>query len=360
VGDDAARGVQRASWVLQLEFDPNRGNRTMDTQTLNALLTTTAITDPAAKKALDLGPADWPKYAQIELLPAGGMAVKLSVIVTPPPEAKLPADGAQRFLAELTARARVAVEQATKRQEQSSAERRTALEKELATAQERLAKTSAQLREARATLVQDSGDNLRNNARNLANEIQQLETNLIGQRARLRVVEDEAERLRAVSPATRPSGDIWRDYIAAHERLVQVAQAMRNAGADASTDMRIAQAQVDLAAARVRAATTPTDAAPATYNPVERWQAERIQLKGSIAESEARLGALTERLSGKANPTTRAAVVTQYDADQLAQEEARARNEVNELMQQLDQLRRERRGGGAPTRLIVLDGSSAE
>ncbi len=68
-------GAQRASCVLQIDFDANRGNRGMDIQTLNALLTSTAIVDPAAEKALGLKPDDWPKVAQVELLPAGQVAV---------------------------------------------------------------------------------------------------------------------------------------------------------------------------------------------------------------------------------------------------------------------------------------------
>jgi hypothetical protein len=386
---DAARGVQRASVVLQLDYDANRsggggGQRAIDTQTLNAMLTSSALVDPAAKKALDLAPDTWPRVAQIELLPAGQAAIKLNVIVTPLKEIKLPDNPAQALLDELTSRAKAAVEQAGRRQEQAQNQRRAAIEKDLATAQDKLLGIQSQLREARMNSAGDPGmrGNL-DNVRAVTQEMQQIEMNLAASRARLKIIEEETAKLSAATKPVTPAADAkdpktelksaWDQLIAAREKAIAAAQ---NAPNTPESQLAIAQAEAELAEAKIRAATAASAASASDafrfralspspgFDSSDRWQGERITLRASIAEQEARLGALSERLAQlqkKSNASATTQQVTPYDLDRLQRDEQRASREVDELNQQLDQLRRDRRGSaGLAPKLLVLDGRSGD
>lgn len=358
VGSDPARGVQRASCVLRLDYDPNRGNRTMESQTLNAMLTSTMLVDPAAEKALGLGPGAWPKVAQIELIPAGNSAVKLTVTLTAHPGFTVPPDGAQAFLDELTSRAQAAVDQMAQRQEQAYEERRAALEKLLTAARERLSAIQAQLRDARGTVTTFDGDpEIRMLSRNPATERQAIENTLAGARARLAVYEKEMAN-GGDGATTRPAGSPWLELIAARERVVE---ALRAQSGDRTTE--VLEAEAELAEARALAAASTASAQPG-FDRGDRWRNDLMTLRATVAENEARLALLDQRMGKTPNTspgpaaTTQARVLSPQDIDRLQREEQRARQEVEELTNQLEQLRRERRvGGGAMApRLLILDG----
>ena len=369
-GADASKGIQRASVVVQLDFDPNRSGArpTIDTQTLNAMLTSTTLVDPAAKKALGLGPEAWPRVAQIELLPAGNVAVKLSVIVTPVKDVKLPENAAQALLGELTTRAKAAVDQAALRQEQAAGERRAAIENELAAAQQKLDKIQAQLRDARAMAGVATGGGGGGGdpfGRGVMQEMQQAEVNIAAQRARLKVIEEEIGKLAAngaggggkpqETPAQSDVKAAWDALIAARQKAVEAARS--NAG-NLEGHVALANAEAELAETKLRAAQASVAARPAGFDSPDRWQGERITLRASIAEQEARLGALSERLAviQKKSGASATQPVTAYDIDRLQRDENRARQEVDELSNQLDQMRRERRGAGSAPKLLILDG----
>jgi predicted nucleic acid-binding Zn-ribbon protein len=284
------------------------------------------------------------------------------VIVTPAKDVKLPDNAAQALLDELTARAKIAVDQAALRQEQAASERRAAIEKELAAAQEKYSKIQSQLRDARAMAAGMSGGGGGGGAdpsgRGIAHEMQQAEVNIAAQRARLKVIEEEIAKLSAGKPADAPKKPelkaAWAELIAAREAAVHAAH---NTPDSPENRVMIAQAQAELAEVKIRAATAADAARPPGFDSPDRWQGERITLRASIAEQEARLGALSERLAvlqKKNEPPTQP--VTVYDIDRLQRDESRARQEVDELSNQLDQLRRERRGAGSAPRLLVLDG----
>jgi hypothetical protein len=284
--------------------------------------------------------------------------VKLSIIVTPVKDVKLPENAAQRLLDELTSRAKAAVDGAALRQERAHDERRAAVEKELAAAQERLAKIQSQLREARSAQgVGSVGPDRDSGGRAIAAEMQQIEVNLAATRARLKVIEDDIAKLggKPAAEAQRPDlKALWTELIAAREAAVQAA---RNTPDSPESRLMIAQAEAELAEAKIRAATS-SDAIRPGFDSPDRWQGERITLRATIAEQEARLGALSERLAVAKQKEKPAATQqpTAFDVDRLQQDEQRARQEVGELTQQLDQLRRERRGVGMAPKLLVLDG----
>lgn len=336
IGGEGPAGVQRASCVLQLDFGAARSSRLVETKTLNAMLTSTAVVDPAARDALGLGPDSWPKVAQVELVPAGNYAVRLGVTVTHHPEIKVPENAAHAFLDQLSARARHAVDQVGIRQEQALAERRGELEKELAAARERLTAIQAKMREAQAASRTDTGRSLRVQG----GDRQTLEANMVAQKARLRVIEAELEKTET-APATSP----WMELIAAREKVVQ---ALRQRAERAPDDeLVLLQAEASLAEARALAAADTSSGR--RFDPIDRWRTEVINLRAAIAEAEARL----ELMGASETPadTTQPAV----DLNQLRQEEMRANQEVSQITSQLEQLRRESLTNTAP-RLLILDG----
>lgn len=100
--------AQRASCVLRVETDEGRySGGQQPSQTIVAMLTSTALVDPAMRDALNLDPAAWPEVAQVDVQPAGESAVKLTVIVRPTAQRPIaePAAAAVRARDALTRRA---------------------------------------------------------------------------------------------------------------------------------------------------------------------------------------------------------------------------------------------------------------
>ncbi|MDB5326378.1 MAG: hypothetical protein JWM57_1947 [Phycisphaerales bacterium] len=301
-GDTA--GVQRVSCVVQLDFDTNRGSRNFDVQTLNALLTSTALLDPAAKAGLNLSPAEWPKVAQVELLPAGQYAVRLGVTVTD--DGKVAPTAAQSFLDALIASAKKAVDQAGNRNDKAATRRMAALQVDVDAAQKRYDAASAALAASPRNFQFNNFPDVdpRYIARNAAAERASVQLNLAGQRARLQVLDQE---LNDLSPPAR------------------------------------------------RATTAPSiDNGPSVTQQTayERFNAERISTRLNIAESEARLRLLAERVATTAPATS----PTPPDYDRLNMDLNNARNALQQSQNLLEQARRESQNTSGTVRLIALDG----
>ncbi|HEX8322556.1 MAG TPA: hypothetical protein VF595_01465 [Tepidisphaeraceae bacterium] len=303
-GDPA--GVQRASCVLQIDFDSNRGNRQFDSQTLNALLTSTTLVDPAAMSALRLEPDAWPKVAQVELTPAGNQAVRLGVTILP--GANLPPSAAQMFLDALAASAKTAVEKIGGPQDKTLAERLAKLEAQVAEAQKKLDAATAALAAARPTSFNNFDNEARFSSRNLATERVNLELNLAGHRARLKALDEEMSRLR---PSTQPV----------------------EAGEPLSTG---------------RSFPMPSVSGLSVY---DRFEVERITLRLNVAENQARVDAIAARMAATGTTTQ----PSPGDYERLQQERNTARSNLSNLQNQLEQARRERQSSGT-VRLLILDG----
>lgn len=336
VTDASGMGVDRASCVLQIEPDFNRGTR-FDAATLNAMLTSTVLIDPAAKKALGLGPDRWPKVAQVELVAAGNTSVKVIITVGSSTDVKLPEHPASVFLQELIARAKVAVEQKAPR-DASADEQRAAIERDLAAAKSRLPQLDLAMRQAR---TESAGDlySARNLATSLTIERRTLELSLAGQRARLAAI----EKALPAAPSTQPMDGPMRDIVAVRAQMLDQVIALAAEGKKGSLD--VLEARLLLAEARLAAS---AGSQSPSRDGSDRWENEIISLKASIAEGEAKLALLTQRLQ---QATT--APVSDYNSLQM--DEQRTRQRIQELQNQLDQLNRQSR---QETRLLVLDGST--
>lgn len=336
--------AMRASCVLQIDADLNRGTR-FDSQALNAMLTSTALVDPAAQKALGLAADVWPKVAQVELLPAGSSAVKLSVTISPNGEIKLPPEPAKALLTELATRAKAAVEDVGSQSDKANVGKREAMEKDLAAAKTKLQAAETALRQVRSEAGMDVSTG-RSTQSSLVFEKQTLELSLAGQKARLKAI--EAVRS-TIKPTSRPSiTDAATELVALRQLACDHTAELLAQGKAGNAD--VLEAKIKLVEAKLTAATVRDDTTRGTFD--DRWFSEIITLTGSIAESEARLAIVGERLAKlQASPTGGA------DINTLSMDEQRARQECNDLTMQLDALRRQSRAGGG-TRLLILDGST--
>ncbi len=350
IGGDATRNVQRASCVLQFEStaDPNRygGSRTADLQMLSALLTSTALVDPAAQKAMSLGPDEWPRVAQVEVTNVGSTTIRLGVVVTKNADIKVPDAAAQVLLGELAVRAKAAIDQLGKRQEQAAADRLAALEKERDAAQTRLQEAQAKVRSARGSV--DPNETGYQRAAT-ANDRQTLETSLAAQRVRLKIIQDELAK-GAANKASTPPPSPWQELIVAREKVRDALRARQAAGQ--ATDLEVLEAEAKIAEAKASAAVAVRGSAGG-FDSSDRWENEVLSLRIGIAESEARLEILNSRAAK--NPTT-APTYTVDDLNRLQQDEMSARQALSDLTSQVEQVKRDRRTNPGGLKLNVLDG----
>lgn len=104
-GDKPA--VQRASCVLGIESTAPRygGQSNSIVPTVQAMLSSTALLDPAMESILKLSSTEWPKVAQVDVIPAGDSAVKVTVFVKSNAGQTYPPTTAATLLREIAERA---------------------------------------------------------------------------------------------------------------------------------------------------------------------------------------------------------------------------------------------------------------
>lgn len=334
--------TQRASCVLQLDFDANRGSR-MDASALNALLTSTALIDPAAQAALGLSAEEWPKVAQVELQAAGTYAVKLTVTLSATTGNAVKPGAAKAFMREIANRAKAAIEQGNS-QDKAGKDRLDQLDKDLATAKAKQSAAEAAVRQARQEVGGiDYGG--RSSVGMSTIERQAMELSLIGQRARLKSLEASLVQGRgAADPKARQTSD---ELVQLRQEALDLATREQAAGQLKASD--VMEAKAKLMEARLAAEDRARQiAASDVEKGFGRMDTDIISLRAAIAEGEAKLAYLSERAA-------KASTAPSVDLAALSSEEQRARQDVNDLQMQVDNLRRMQRNGGG-IRLVVLDG----
>jgi hypothetical protein len=327
----------------------------MESATLVALLRSSTITDPAIEKALGVSGPEGRKFVNVDAQVTGNRFVQLTVAVRPnAPNAK---PGLTKVVtAELCERLRAAVEQSSKAATAGFDARKASLEADLAAAKDRQKKAQDDLKAARAANPDPSGgSNVRYNYQNLLQQKQQTEMQLVGVRARLKVL-NEQQQQQPQTPTTAPAGPPTQSW----SRLIELRQKrlddLKSASASAT---EIADAEISLAEIRAfaEAIGALTQRQPAMYGGNYAGSSgELTSLRATVAENEARLAALNEQLS-KLTPPTSDDYVSQEQLSRLQNEESRARNEVDSIQNQLNEMRRNYRLGPPPT-LTVLDGKA--
>jgi prefoldin subunit 5 len=321
---------KRASCVVKLLSDsPYTGyqqmNSTIDSPTLAAVLTSTAVEDPAAQKALSLDPDQWPQVVQIDALPVEqGIAgtLKISVTVTFAAGNKLPPRAADMFLDELVKRAQAAVEQVSSIQQKNIAQRRDALQAKIDALRTQLEPLSAKISAAQAS--QRANYNYPRYNQPFPQDKNFLIEQIAGAQARLAVLESAMNENQTTNqtPTTAPAG------AAAPAGPSQPWQPGTNVG-------------------------TPNFAAG--WAPRSQWPMEIINLKATIAENQAKLSAAYEQTKPDASATE---PVPQETVNQLLEQQNELQQQLRGITNQLDQLNNSAPETRQPDRLIVLDGST--
>lgn len=338
---ESAQGIERSSCVLMLRGGTRLSNAGMsglaDLSALTTAMTTTGLIDPAAKVALGLGPREWAKVVRIEVAPAGGQAVKLSVSVDPGPNGLKQPEPAGALLNELVNRAKAVVSQSVEPRREEMKVRLDEIEKRRADLRVSLESLRKRLREAdasgfrRATAPADP----------VAAQRRQIESELAAKRPRLQAIKEILPR---VTAQVDEIGTALQGLIATREALVAgLEKAVEQGKGD---PLEVLRARVDLAEARVRAA---EGGRVPSFSPSRNARDERANLEIDVATLEAQLKAMPAPSAEPVKPPAE-------DAQQLRSELLHMEAENNNLEMQYQQARREYEQLASPPTLVVLDG----
>lgn len=355
--DWMAQSAETESVVLQLDFDPNSG-RQLESQTLVALLKSSALSDPAIEQALGMPALEARKLVVIDAQVTGYQFVNLSVAVkSNTPEVK--AGSAKALVKQLCDRLSAAVADSSSASIAGFTARRESLEIDLTVARKRLEETRTALKRAQASNPRgaNSGQNPRYSAQNLMQQRDQLELQLVGMKARYK-------ELTASGPTTAPSAhsqpsDAWRALIELRQRRLDELKAATDKALISPAE--IANAEIALAETRALAEALAPFARARVGSPYDNLESELRQLRASIAENEARLATINEQLARLPKVSDGGdddGVASQQEVQQLQSDENRARNEVEQIQSQLGEMKRNNRNANPP-RLTVLDGRNA-
>jgi DNA repair exonuclease SbcCD ATPase subunit len=304
--------------------------------TVTALLTSTALVDPAAKTALGLDPEEWPMVAQVELAPAGENALKLIITVLPTPERELPEGAAKAMLNDLTRRGVEAVAQTTRGRLQEAEAQLAGLRARRDGLRETARKLESRMAELQRT--PDRGAYDRGEQAMLRHK---LEAELAEKEARLTVLRAALDpppvAPDAPDPAYQAAVQSWLDLVTMLEKLVEAGQAER---------LELLRARTQLAEARTKLLEQST-ARREEWR--DRCKSETVQLEADIAGLRARLQKLPE-----AGPTIPPA--EQPDIGALSDSLNKARTELRSVERELQEAERQLERWRKAPRLVVLKG----
>jgi len=358
--DWTANAVDYQSVVLQIDSDgnPNYSDSRISAQTVVALAQSTVITDPSIEKALGLKASDARSTVSINAQVSGNRFIQLTVTIKPGAEGVKPGASAL-LIKELCDRIQAAAAQSADAQARVADQKKASIEKEVATAQAKWEKASAALKAARASnpnMVND-GTNPRYQISNLQQQKQQLELSLAGQRARIKsMTEDAPARTPTTAPSASGGSEAWDRLIAIRQKVLDDTNARLEK--KEATPADVANAEAMLADARAMSAAMQSLSA-ARMMPIGYARGDGFDLpslKAAVAESEARLEILNKQIAQI--PAANDPTVSYEEINRLQSEEQRARNELDQAQQPLNDLRRNNRTGGTFV-LTVLDGSAA-
>lgn len=344
--ENPANVEQRASCLIQIDglgteypqigYEGGRGSR-FDAQALSFLASTTALSEPAVQASLKRKAGLVGRQVFIAAMPTGNRFVRLEVSLKKGDTNWADGD-ADSVLAALTERLLAAAK------ESRNAEN-AALAEKLASAKEQLNESKSRLQEIEDTLaaVHDAmgGSGFQYGdpghvVQNLRMQVEQMESEIDRQKARLATVTDE------------PLIGAEAEVKAAEKKLAKLTQEAKNGSVSAEA---IAEAANALADAKEKVADARVQTAM-NGNPRANNRFEARNIRQNIAEQESRLRPLKSRLA-KLEVPGMAAKLARFQEQQ--QEEQRLRQEVMQLGERVRLIQRAMRDCSAVT-LVVLDG----
>ncbi|MDB5293715.1 MAG: hypothetical protein JWL69_4956 [Phycisphaerales bacterium] len=313
-----------------------------DSQSAAALLTSTALADPAAEKVLGLSPEKRRELVVINVYPSGFRMARVEVILRKSADAHYKPDASDKLMGALLDNLKAAYAQSAEASRKAIQSRREPLEKELETAKKRADELHAKQREARtqtAGISPNYGDptinlsNLRQTKRNY-------ESQLSNNRARLQTLE----------PNPAPLVKEWTDVLKLREqRLAELKAAVEKGSATAA---EVTEQEAKLAEAKAQLTRATQDASTSDNGNARYRNTEAASLRTNIADTEDRLKQTNEQIAKLEDPKFLALL---EQLPEMQQEEQRVRNTISELTSRLEQIRRSTQVEGTVT-VTVLDG----
>jgi hypothetical protein len=315
-----------------------------DSQSAVALLSSSALIDPAVKRMLDLSPAQRWEQVVVNVTAAGPRLARLEVVLRKSAQARYPEDGARKTADELLDRLKRAYEA-------SAAAGRKAAEARLKPIADELAATSARYGELRQRqrLIRARAADAEVNSAYPAQAGDQL-ANL---RSQHRILQADATRnearLAALQPPP-PQTSQWEQIVKTRQNQVDElkARAKENKATTEQVqdaESRLADAQAELEQARQ----------PQSVNTGNRAMESQIAgLKATLADERVRLAQMDQQIAKIGDSKLQVDIESLPD---LQNREYQERNKVNDLQIRLDAVRRLAEQEPVVT-VTVLDGSA--
>jgi len=308
-----------------------------DAQMAASLLTSTAIMDPAASRALGLSPEQRRDAVVVNVYLTGLRIARVEVTLLKGHGDYAP-DAARKLTSALLESLKKAFEQSSQAARKAAAARRATVEKELKETKEQADALHAKIREVRNVNpntmrgmdAQSALDTLKNQKRNNESEITRLK-----------------DRLASIEPASAPLAKELAEVVKLREQQLEVVKKSQQAGTATPADVADAQAKVIESRAALAQATQSSSSSRFDRG------GEVASLRSSIADAEERLKQTNEQIAKLEDPKLAAAF------DQLPQmlnDEQRMRSRLFELNTRLEQITRGSDADSGVT-ITLLDGS---
>ncbi|MDB5329461.1 MAG: hypothetical protein JWP03_612 [Phycisphaerales bacterium] len=326
--------AQQYSCVIRIDVDNdtamNNGHgygMTNDSQSAVALLTSTALADPAAEKVLGLTAEKRRDLVVVNVYPAAFRVARVEVILRKSADVQYKADAGEKLMGALLVNLKAAYAQSAEASRKAIQARREPLEKELDAAKKRADELRAKQREARtqtAGITPNYGDPA---------------TSLINQRQTKRTLESQLSnyraRLQTLEPSSGPLVREWTDVLKLREQ--RLAELKAGVAKGTATAAEVTDEEAKLAEAKAQLTRATQDASSSDNGNARFRDGEATTLHTNIADTEDRLKQANDQIARLEDPKFMALFEQLPD---MLQEEQRLRNTISELTGRLDQIRR--------------------
>lgn len=344
----AAEIAQQYSCVIRLDADGEAVNTTFgavhDAQSAVALLTSTAMVDPVVNQVLGPRPQRRRDAVVVNVFTAGQRLARVEVILRTADGETYAPDAAAKLTDALIARLKVAYVASSAAARKAAADHRAAIETPLQAAQakfDELRRREREIRVAAALANVNPGSDVAAQIGTLMGQRKSLENDLRRNRA----------RLQSMDAGSGPLIAQWTEIVSVRQKRLDDLTKAAAAAESPTKAGQVREARADLAEAKAQleqASQLPDERA----NEARQRNIERANLRASVAEQADRMKQLDDQLAKLQEPTFQA-LLEQLPEVQAAQ--GPLRNQISELQNRLQQLRRNAREEGGVT-ITVLDG----
>lgn len=344
--------AQRYSCVIRIDTEATNSNGGFagsinDPQSAAALLTSTALIDPAVKSTLHIMPQHRQDSAVVNVYPVGQRLARVEVILRDIPGQTYSEDAAAKLTNALVERLKAAYAESSAAARQAAAGREAPLQKQIESIKARIEELRTKQHEVRGKasnshMVYNGGDPSFE-LNNLRSQKKSAESELARNRARLETLD----------PSSGPLAAQWNDVVNLRQKQVNELQKAVDEKKAQPADLQEAEAK--LADAKTQLAQLRQSRQPDGTNNGFRAN-EVASLRSNIVEEEDRLKDLSAQIAKLDDPKYLELLDQLPD---MQNEQNRLQSQLFELQNRLDQLRHSEEDAGSVT-VTVLDGQRAK